>query len=186
MQSIIKHAENLVKRYKEQGSALFELGQSFTWLGQTEGDNVGQSMIQLGATTDKVSVTTNQTASYLDVNFLEPLEEYLRFVVSVRAALAQRQEKRNSYVDAMTDLEVKQNAYNKIIGVPGKEDQASLKQQQVVKAQSTCDTAKTEFDDVTARLIKEFDDFKNQKAKDFRNIIVKFVEAQVRKYYLFL
>lgn len=109
----------------------------------------------------------------------EPLQDYLRVITSVRLAIQQRQEKKKAYIDAVTDVEVKQSAHNKILGSPGKEEIAAQKQQQVLKSQTSADAAKIEYERVTTRLLNEYEDFKYQKAVDIRNILQKFIELQV-------
>lgn len=179
MSLLTKHAATLIQRYRESCSTMYELSQAFTCLGQTEGENVGQGLIQLGTTADGVSVLNATRAEANTLQLLEPMDEYLRLVQSVQNALQQRKDKKNAYVDSLTDLEVKQNAYNKMSTQPGKEDQARQKQEQVVLAQSKADQLKIEYDQCTEKLLAEFETFKYQKAVDFRSIIIKFVESQI-------
>lgn len=47
MVSVTKHSEGLVKRSRELSSAMFEFGQSITWLGQSEGDLIGTALTQV-------------------------------------------------------------------------------------------------------------------------------------------
>ncbi len=74
---------------------------------------------------------------------------------------------------------MKQAAYNKLLGVAGKEEQANSKQEAVLKAQASADACKVEYEAVSEKLIAEFDNFKFEKAVDIRNIILRYVEAQV-------
>jgi sorting nexin-1/2 len=47
MSSTIKHSEALVKRSRDISQAIFELGQSLTYLGQSEGDALGTGLTQV-------------------------------------------------------------------------------------------------------------------------------------------
>ena len=47
MTNITKHAEGLIKRNRELSRAMQEFGQSFTWLGQSEGDAVGAALVEV-------------------------------------------------------------------------------------------------------------------------------------------
>ncbi len=47
MVNVTKHSEALVKRSREISSAMFEFGQSITWLGQSEGDVIGTALTQV-------------------------------------------------------------------------------------------------------------------------------------------
>ncbi len=44
MNATLKHSECLVKRNREISQAMFELGQSLTFLGQNEGDALGAGL----------------------------------------------------------------------------------------------------------------------------------------------
>jgi len=179
MNLLTKHAATLIQRYRESCSTMYELGQAYILLGQTEGENVGQGLIQLGTTADGVSVLNATRAEASTLQLLEPMDEYLRLVASVQNALQQRKDKKSAYVDALTDLEVKQNAYNKSNTTPGKEEVARQQQEKVAQAQSKSDQLKIDYDQCTEKLLAEFETFKYQKAVDFRSIIIKFVESQI-------
>ena len=57
----------------------------------------------------------------------EPLSEYVRLIASVKNALQQRTDKKNEYLVALTEVEAKQIAHNKLAITGAKEDQTSLK-----------------------------------------------------------
>lgn len=57
----------------------------------------------------------------------EPLAEYVRLIASVKNALQQRTDKKTEYLSALTDVEAKQIAHNKLAIVSGKEDLAGVK-----------------------------------------------------------
>ena len=173
-----KHSEQLIKRNREMSQALFEFGQSLSFLGQSEGDAVGSGLAQMGTTIDAVSALTTSHAEAETQKFLEPLEDYTRIINSIKNAMNQRQEKKAAYLNAIADVEAKNNAHRKLM-VAGKEAQAKVKEQAVQSAQEACDAAKIEFEKVTERLLTEFEMFKIHKASDIRQIIVDFVSLQV-------
>lgn len=47
MANVTKYSEQLIKRNREISQAMFEFGQSFSWLGQGEGDIVGEGLTQV-------------------------------------------------------------------------------------------------------------------------------------------
>ena len=57
----------------------------------------------------------------------EPLAEYVRLIASVKNALQQRTDRKTEYLSALTDVEAKQIAHNKLAVAGGKEDLASIK-----------------------------------------------------------
>jgi len=44
MANVTKYSENLIKRNRDISQAMFEFGQSFTSLGQSEGDVIGEGL----------------------------------------------------------------------------------------------------------------------------------------------
>ncbi len=179
MLNVTKHSEALVKRSREVSTAMFEFGQSITWLGQSEGDVIGTALTQMGTSADTLSVSASAHAEQEAIKLLEPLEEYSRMLTSIKTAMQQRQDKKTAYLNAMSDLDGKQNAHRKLIGVAGKESQASAKEQAAQVAQEATDNAKLDFEKVSERLLNEFELFKNQKALDMKEIILSFVALQI-------
>jgi len=143
MQNIAKHAESLVKRSKEMSHSLDEFGQSFTALGASEGgDSLGTALTQIGTAVDLISVSGTEHAEAEVLRLQEPLEEYVRMIGSVKSAMAVRQERKASYIAILTDLSVKQSAYEKLLGLPGKDDQAAVKKEAVKLAEANAEAAK--------------------------------------------
>lgn len=180
MSSVSKHTSILVKHNRAMANSLFEFGQAFTWLGQSEGDSLGAALTQMGNTADQLSVLATENSEAESILLDEPLEEYVRLLNSVKIAMKRRQEKKNVYVDAILDLEAKQAAYNKVLGVAGKEESANSKLVLVEKSQSLVDTSKIEYEEVSERLLEEFDRFKREKAEDMKLILLNYVNLQVQ------
>ena len=124
-----------------------------------------------------VSATKHSESEAFELE--EPLEEYARYASSVKAAVQIRQDKKSAYIVALTDLEVKQAAYNKILNQTGKEKEVATKQEAMEKAQSAVDRAKSEYEAVSEKLLSEFEQFKRQKSVDIRNILLSFVRLQI-------
>ena len=47
MANVTKYSEQLIKRNRDISQAMFEFGQSFTWLGQGEGDVIGEGLMHV-------------------------------------------------------------------------------------------------------------------------------------------
>jgi Vps5 C terminal like len=125
-----------------------------------------------------LSLSANTHAEHLSTDLEEPLDEYTRVIASVKHAIQQRADKKAAYTDALAEVEVRQVAYHKAVSVPGKDDQATSKQALLLRAQALSKDAKTEYDQVTERLLKEFEVFKQQKVVDMRDVILNFVNIQ--------
>ena len=133
----------------------------------------------MGNTADQLSVLATENAEAENIMLAEPLEEYVRILAAVKTAMRRRQEKKAAHVNAILDLEAKQGAYNKVLGVPGKEESANAKLSQVEKCQATVDSSRVEFEEVSERLLEEFDRFKREKAEDMKQILLNYVNLQV-------
>mmetsp|Transcript_19608 Transcript_19608/g.33300 ORF Transcript_19608/g.33300 Transcript_19608/m.33300 type:complete len:512 (+) Transcript_19608:61-1596(+) len=177
--NVTKFAENLVKRSRETSLAFFDFAQGFNALGASEGATVGPALTELGNTAEVLAANSHNFAEMEVVRLVEPLEEYSRMLYSIKGAMQQRLNKKNAYLSSMIDVEAKQNAYRKVLGVPGKEALVEVKEQAVANAQKAADNAKSDFEKVSERLLTEFELFKNQKAIDIKQIISSFVDLQV-------
>jgi sorting nexin-1/2 len=138
------------------------------------------SSMQVGNTADQLSVLATENAEAEAVHLEEPLEEYVRLLGSVKAALKRRQEKKSIHLNAIADLDSKQSAYNKLLGAPGKEDQATSKLVQVERCREQVEKSKAEYEDVSENLLIEFERFKLEKAEDIKQILLNYVRLQVR------
>lgn len=177
--SITKKADALLKQEKEMSRAYFEFSQSFTYLGQSEGDALGSVLVEFGKSTENLSkASANSTVNQV-VQFLEPLEEYNRLMDSIKMSLGHRQNAKTNYLNSLGELYTKQNAYRKLLGVPGKESQAVMKEASVSNAQDYADEMKVEFEKVSHSLLRDFELFKCQKASDMKRTIMSFIHLQV-------
>lgn len=179
MQNVAKHTSSLVKQNRAMANALFEFGQAFTWLGQSEGDGLGAALTQVGNTADQLSVLATENAEAEAVHLEEPLEEYVRLLAAVKAALKRRQEKKTIHLNAISDLDSKQNSYNKLMGTPGKEAQATAKLEQVERCREYVEKTRVEYEDVSENLLIEFERFKVEKAEDIKQILLNYVKLQI-------
>jgi len=116
----------------------------------------------------------------------EPVEEYVRYVLAVKATLARSAEKKAALRSAQVDLDLKEQAYSKVMGVAGKEKDAVTKQEAVEKAQQLFQTLKTEYEALNEQILTEFASFKKQKSDDYRNIVLRYAMVEVSLVYAML
>ena len=103
----------------EFGKGLGELGQCESSTGS--GGPLGIAMNQLAITVDGLAATAAIHAETQCSDLQEPFDEYTRLIASVKLALQQRADKKIAYLDALTDVEVKQIAHNRVAVVTGNE-----------------------------------------------------------------
>lgn len=178
MSSVSKGTSLVVKRNRDMANALFEFGQAFTWLGQSEGDFLGTALVQIGNAADQLSVTSTEFAEAESLQLEEPIQEYFRLVGSVKSTIFRRQNKKSIYINAISDLESKQTSYTKALSVAGKEDIAAKKQKELELAQQYVESTKNDLDAVTDVLLNEFEKFKSEKAADIKTLLANFAKMQ--------
>lgn len=178
IQSIHRSSESLVKRSREVSAALFDFGQSTTWLGQSEGNDFGSVISRVGTAVSDISVTATSNAETEAIELEEPLDEYVRLMNSVKNAIKHRQNKKESYREALTDLEVKQAAYNKL-RVSGKTDQLESKRQQVETSQANVEKIKKEFEDISDKFLVEYNNFMETTAIEIKQILHNYAKMQL-------
>lgn len=184
MERLSRSAGTLVKRDRQVATSMFEYGQSLTWLGEAEADALGSGLCAVGASVDALAQTATKHADDELVQLDEPLQEYVRLLQSLKEAIKRRGDKKKIYINAIADLESKQQAYNKVLG-NAKEEVERQKQQAVEAAQTACNTAKEIYERVSMELQDDFERFKAQKANDIRDILMNFVHIQVNFIFIF-
>lgn len=168
-----------MKKSNESATALSDFSLSLSVLGQTEGDSIGPALIEVSAGIETFSVDASKHADIELQELVEPFEEYTRYVDSVKSTISRRHDKKVELTSAQLDLDVKEHAYHKVMGVAGKEKDAVAKQDAVEKAQILVQSIKVDYDAMSQQLINEFALFKTQRSQDLKDIIIKFVSIEV-------
>ncbi|KAJ1446303.1 Vps5 C terminal like-domain-containing protein [Pelagophyceae sp. CCMP2097] len=179
MGNVAKHTTGLMKRNRELASGLFEFGLAFTLLGQTEADALAAALTKLGHTADQLSLLVNDHVGKETARFEEPLYDYIRVLGAVKAALNARAKHKHALAVALQDLDQKRALAAKLASQPGKEDRAALAEHAVQKAQRDASTARDAFEHVSARVIREMERFKREKAADMRQVVLDYTTVQI-------
>jgi hypothetical protein len=175
--AVSKHSENLAKRLKDTGAAMFEMGGAFSILGQTDVSGASADIVEFANTVEKSSNAYSSLAEAALVRFQEPLEEQLRLLGSVRSAITRRADRKRAYVTALTDVDAKGAAMRKAQATPGKD--SSSKEAALQGAEAMRDAAKADFERVTDRLLQEFDSFQEKKVQEMQWLMAQYVDFQV-------
>lgn len=179
MGNVAKHTSGLMKRNRELANGLFEFGLAFTLLGQMEADPLSTALTKLGHTADQLSLMVTEQVSKETAHFEEPMYDYIRVLGAVKAALAARARHKHQLALACVDLENKKTLAAKLAGQPGKEERAAMAEHAVEKAQGDVATARDAFEQVSARVIREMERFKREKANDMRRIVLDYTSMQI-------
>jgi sorting nexin-1/2 len=180
MARLVENAAQLTERSRKTAHSLREFGQGFVSYGAAEGSELGSMLQDVGGSIGLLSDKVGDHASEEIEKLLEPLAEQARVLASVRTAITMRAEKRQMYIQELTQLDALQVSYNKTQSQPGKEASVAAKAKQIEDCQVKADAIKAEFEGMTARLLKDFAEFQMRKCEEIQNILVAFVELQVR------
>lgn len=118
-QNVYKHAQTLAKRDRDVANGLFEFGLAFTLLGQTEHAPLAEALTRLGSCADQLSLLATEHVAREDAAFRDPVDDQIRHLASVKAALGQRQKHKHAVVLAEADLTQRKQAAAKLAGRPG-------------------------------------------------------------------
>lgn len=179
MGNVAKHTTGLMKKNRELANGLFEFGLAFTLLGQAEAKSLSKSLTALGHTSDQLSILVSDEVSKESAHFEEPMYDYIRVLGAVKAALAARSRHKHALALATVDLENKKAAAAKLATMPGKIDKYTQAEHSVEKAQGDVATARDAFEQVSARVIREMERFKREKASDMRRIVLDYTSMQI-------
>jgi len=179
MGNVAKHTSGLMNRNRELSTGLFEFGLAFTLLGQTETDPLSTALTKLGHTADQLSLLVTEQTAKETCNFEEPMYDYIRVLGAVKLALGARAKHKHALAIAVADLEQKKALSAKLAGQPGKEDKAALAEHAIDKAAGDVQAARDAFEQVSARVIREMERFKREKAADMRKVVLDYTTMQI-------
>ena len=177
-QNVSKHAQTLAKRNRDVANGLFEFGLAFTLLGQTEHAPLNDALTQLGSCADQLSLLATEHVAREDAAFRDPVDDQIRHLASVKAALGQRQKHKHAVALAEADLSQRKQAAAKLAGRPGAEGRAVAAEGAIQRAREDVDKARQALEVVTARVTRELQRFKALRAAELRRAIASYVALQ--------
>ncbi|KAG5190127.1 sorting nexin 1, partial [Tribonema minus] len=181
VQVVARHASALVKKQEGLGTTAYDLGFALTQLGNAERDTppLGQVLQSAGEKADAASIWLKGKAQKEAEVFEAPINEYVKIIAAVKAALGKRHEKKIAYLMAAGEVENRAVAHAKLEGIAGKEEKLAAAEEALAAARAELDAAKDDFEQVTARVLREFDRFRREKAADMQKMLKAFVTTQI-------
>jgi len=179
MKNVVQHTTSLVKKGKETANGMFEFGLAFTLLGQSEEDQLGTALTQMGHTADTLSVLSLEQAEKEGASFEDPMVDYIRLIASVKTALAKRHDKRVTYSTCLAEVAAKQGALAKVQGAAGKEDKVASAEAALKGSEEGLAGAEKDFKEVNERVLREVARFKVEKAADMRKTVMDYINLQI-------
>ncbi len=178
---VAKHASSLVKKQEILGNTMYDFGFAFTQLASSERDivSLGEALQHMGEKVDSVSVACRSQALKEGEAFEVPIYDYIKIIAALKAAMAKRQENKIKYMAAVHEVDVCITRHQKIEGIAGKEEKLRMARDTLQAAQVTMEIAKGEFEQVTTRLLREFERFLAEKSHDLKKIMLDYVNIQI-------
>lgn len=172
-----KAATEIVNRDRDAANDLFHFSQGLTGLGNAEADSLSMALIQAGSSIDQLSQSSLKSVNQELLQFSEPLQEYVRMLNCLKAALKRRADTRKAYSDALCNYQAKHEAYSKVAGtgVPQEEEKKTAEE----NANKAVETSKAHYEKVSVELSDSIEQFKAQKANDLKEIMINWVNIQI-------
>jgi sorting nexin-1/2 len=193
-------AEHMVKNCERESNMWMEFGLGCDAVGHVD-DFIGQS-----ATTSSGSApnddcdegnetigqrfhTTSQTADALCtlykkhqqallLHFLLPLRDHLKIVHAAKSALTKRANRRITYSTALSNVDSKKALLHKYRITQGMENKILNAEASLSKVEIEMDTAKKSYDEVSDRVLREFDRFRAENAIMMHQTMMEFGRFQ--------
>lgn len=179
IKQVQSQASSLVKKNKEIANGLFEFGIAFNILGQSEADDLGKALSQMGAAADELSSVSLAHSEKEMLQFEEPLKDYLKTIQSVKAALQKRHEKRLTYTTCLSEVNSKRTNLAKLRATPGSEAKAYGAEMSLRRGEAATNVARDDFATVSQRVLREVDRFKREKGDEMRRVILDYINLQI-------
>lgn len=179
MKNVQGQATALVKKGKEIAHGLFEFGIAFNALGQSEADALGKALGQMGQAADELSVTSLQHSEQEISKFEEPLRDYIKTIMAVKAALQKRHDKRLTYTTCLSEVATKRTSLAKLRATPGMEAKAYGAEMSLKRGEANAEIAREDFATVSQRVLREVDRFKREKADDMRRMVFDYISLNI-------
>mmetsp|Transcript_9744 Transcript_9744/g.14176 ORF Transcript_9744/g.14176 Transcript_9744/m.14176 type:complete len:600 (+) Transcript_9744:142-1941(+) len=179
MKNVQSQASGLVKKGKDIANGLFEFGLAFNILGQSEADDLGQALSQMGSAADELSAVSMDHAEKEMAQFEEPLRDYLKTIYAVKAALQKRQDRRLTLTTCMSEVNTKRANLAKLRATPGSEAKAYGAEMSLKRGEAAADASRDEFATVSQRVLREVDRFKREKGDEMRRVVLDYINLQI-------
>ncbi|KAL9188509.1 hypothetical protein ACHAXT_006887 [Thalassiosira profunda] len=184
-------ASAMVKRDKEVSASLLEFGLGCEAIAHVEDEingtgvedvagssGIGQTFRMVGKTADAVSAISSEHHLRELGCFAEPLRDHLKMVHSVKVALSKRQNRRITYSTCLNAVDSKKESLHKYRITPGQEGKAFGVESSLSRAESSLLVAQANYQEVSARVLREVDRFRKENAVAMYATMVEFARAQ--------
>jgi sorting nexin-1/2 len=179
MKQVTQASSALVDKGRAMAQGLFEMGHAFALLGQAEADELGLVLVRLGQAADQLSTLAIRHSQLEHSSFEVPLDDHLKTIQAIKAALQKRQELRVTYTTALTEVAAKASNLQRLRMTPNMDAKAYGAQLSLKKGEDYAEMARDEYATVSQRVLREIDRFKRQSADDMRWTVFQYIQLQI-------
>lgn len=141
--------------------------------------SIGQTFHTISCTAYALSTIHRAHYQTLYLNFLLPLKDHLKLIQSAKSAITKRSNRRITYSTALANVDAKKASLHKYRITQGMENKIINAESSLSKAEAEVEIAKRNYDEVSDRVLREFDRFRNENAQGMHDIMIDFARVQV-------
>ncbi|KAG5839609.1 hypothetical protein ANANG_G00206750 [Anguilla anguilla] len=172
--------DSLVNHRKELSGNTAVFAKSVAMLGSSEDNTaLSRALSQLAEVEDKIEQLHQEQASSDFFIFTELLADYIRLLGSVRSCFDQRMKTWQRWQDAQNMLQKKRENEAKLLWA-NKPDKLQQAKDEIAEWEAKVTQYDRDFERISATVRKEVLRFEKEKARDFKNQIVKYLESLLR------
>ncbi|XP_036390699.1 sorting nexin-1a [Megalops cyprinoides] len=172
--------DSLVNHRKELSANTAVFAKSVAMLGSSEDNTaLSRALSQLAEVEDKIEQLHQEQAGSDFFIFAELLADYIRLLGAVRSCFDQRMKTWQRWQDAQNTLQKKRENEAKLLWA-NKPDKLQQAKEEITEWEGKVTQYERDFERISATVRKEVLRFEREKARDFKNQIVKYLESLLR------
>ncbi|KAM9065597.1 sorting nexin-1 [Sarcophilus harrisii] len=169
--------ETLVNHRKELALNTAQFAKSLAMLGSSEDNTaLSRALSQLAEVEEKIEQLHQEQASNDFFLLAELLSDYIRLLAIVRGAFDHRMKTWQRWQDAQTMLQKKRETEARLLWA-NKPDKLQQAKDEIAEWESRVTQYERDFERISTVVRKEVIRFEKEKSKDFRNHVIKYLEA---------
>ncbi|XP_061077202.1 sorting nexin-1a [Conger conger] len=172
--------DSLVSHRKELSGNTAVFAKSVAMLGSSEDNTaLSRALSQLAEVEDKIEQLHQEQASSDFFIFAELLADYIRLLGAVRSCFDQRMKTWQRWQDSQNMLQKKRENEAKLLWA-NKPEKLQQAKDEITEWEAKVTQFERDFERISATVRKEVLRFEKEKARDFKNQIVKYLESLLR------
>uniref|UniRef100_A0A6I8SNR6 Sorting nexin-2 n=1 Tax=Xenopus tropicalis TaxID=8364 RepID=A0A6I8SNR6_XENTR len=174
------NVESLVCHRKELSANTAAFAKSAAMLGNSEDHTaLSRALSQLAEVEEKID-QLHQDQAFADFYlFTELLSDYIRLIAAVKGVFDQRMKCWQKWQDAQVNLQKKQEAEAKL-QISNKPDKLQQAKDEIREWEAKVQQGERDFDQISKTIRKEVGRFEKERVRDFKSVIIKYLESLVR------